>query len=170
MGHNDRKRCRHSGRANERSYGRDPPILLRGGGLRLRLQPALRHCRHCEERQRRSNPRPSKRRHGLLRGACHRVRIRATHWLAMTKTQFHLRRIDPTGKSNVYRTGSVSIPDSKNISLRRSVETALSIPAVPPRFRGAYRDRHERGARDAVDAGGARDERAHFADGEVVWS
>ena len=23
--------------------------------------------------------------------------------------------------------------------------------------------------RDAVDAGGARDERAHFADGEVVW-
>jgi len=24
--------------------------------------------------------------------------------------------------------------------------------------------------RDAVDAGGARDERAHFADGEVVWS
>src|SRR3979490_332880 len=32
--------------------------------------------------QRRSNP--ALRRHGLLRGACHRARIRATRWLAMT--------------------------------------------------------------------------------------
>jgi hypothetical protein len=43
------KRCRDSGRANELSYGRNPLVLLRDGGLRLRLQPALRHCRHCEE-------------------------------------------------------------------------------------------------------------------------
>jgi hypothetical protein len=41
------------------------------------------HQRHCEERLRRGNPAlpgcP-----GLLRGACHRARIRATRWLAMT--------------------------------------------------------------------------------------
>src|SRR5258708_34277324 len=40
------------------------------------------HCRHCEERLRRSNP--SSRGHGLLRGACHRARVRATRWLART--------------------------------------------------------------------------------------
>jgi hypothetical protein len=41
--------------------------------------------RHCEEQLRRSNPaflREEKA--GLLRGACHRARIRATRWLAMT--------------------------------------------------------------------------------------
>jgi hypothetical protein len=41
--------------------------------------------------------------------------------------------------------------------------------AVPAQQRGAFRDRHERRARDAVDAGGARTE-ALLADGEVVWS
>jgi hypothetical protein len=40
--------------------------------------------RHCEERNRRSNPFFT-RRDGLLRGACHRARIRATRWLAMTE-------------------------------------------------------------------------------------
>src|SRR6266436_10253271 len=39
-------------------------------------------CRHCERK--RSNPGPRKQ-SGLLRGACHRARIRATRWLAMTK-------------------------------------------------------------------------------------
>src|SRR5260370_30254678 len=34
--------------------------------------------------KRRSNPSLRKPRHGLLRGACHRARIRATRWLAMT--------------------------------------------------------------------------------------
>jgi hypothetical protein len=41
---------------------------------------------------------------------------------------------------------------------------------LPASSRGAYRDRHERGARDAVDANGAQDEGASLADGEVVWS
>ena len=41
--------------------------------------------RHCEERLRRSNPCFRKGIDGLLRGACHRARIRATRWLAMTK-------------------------------------------------------------------------------------
>jgi hypothetical protein len=45
-----------------------------------RLSPCL-----CEKRLRRSNPSRGKRRDGLLRGACHRARIRATRWLAMTR-------------------------------------------------------------------------------------
>jgi hypothetical protein len=36
-------------------------------------------------RAQRSNPWLSKPRYGLLRGGCHRARIRATRWLAMTK-------------------------------------------------------------------------------------
>ena len=36
----------------------------------------------------------------------------------------------------------------------------LHSPAVPPRSRGAFRDRHERWVRDAVDVGGAADESA----------
>jgi hypothetical protein len=111
MGHNDdRKRCRHSGRANELSYGCDPPVLLRDGGLRLRLQPALRSC----------------------------ARALLLH--------YHCEQNCTSGKSKARRASYLSSPSGKNISLRRSVETALSIPAVPPRFRGAYRDRHERGA------------------------
>jgi hypothetical protein len=42
--------------------------------------------------------------------------------------------------------------------------------AIPAQYQGAFRDRHERGARDAMDADGAADESADFADGEVVWS
>jgi hypothetical protein len=55
----------------------------------------------------------------------------------------------PSGKSDTRRAGRMSTPSHKNISLRRWVETAISIPAVPPQIRGAYRDRHERGARDS---------------------
>ena len=40
----------------------------------------------------------------------------------------------------------------------------------PGPHRGAFRDRHERWAWDAMDAGGAADESAYLADGEVVWS
>ena len=42
--------------------------------------------------QRRSNPWFSKWRDGLLRGACHRARIRATRWLAMTITSSAVRK------------------------------------------------------------------------------
>jgi hypothetical protein len=34
--------------------------------------------------------------------------------------------------------------------------------AIPARYKGAFRDRHERKARDAMDAGGATDERANL--------
>ena len=40
--------------------------------------------RHCEERSDEAIHSSFARRHGLLRGACHRARIRATRWLAMT--------------------------------------------------------------------------------------
>jgi hypothetical protein len=40
--------------------------------------------RHCEERSDEAIHASFMPRHGLLRGACHRARIRATRWLAMT--------------------------------------------------------------------------------------
>ena len=57
------------------------------------------------------------------------------------------RLICPTGSLR----GFVSSPVSKNISLRRWVETAIH-QANPVPIRGAFRDRHGRWARDAVDA------------------
>src|SRR5712672_983662 len=45
----------------------------------LKLEP-----RHCEERSDEAIHSFFTRRDGLLRGACHRARIRATRWLAMT--------------------------------------------------------------------------------------
>jgi hypothetical protein len=45
----------------------------------------------------------------------------------------------------------------------------LHIPRHPGPHKGAFRDRHERKARDAMDANGATDE-STLADGEVVWS
>jgi hypothetical protein len=48
--------------------------------LRLELEP-----RHCEERSDEAiQLLPPFVKAGLLRGACHRARIRATRWLAMT--------------------------------------------------------------------------------------
>src|SRR5260370_26101820 len=54
---------------------------------RIRLS---RSFHHCEERLRRSNPCFRKGIDGLLRGACHRARIRATRWLAMTYDDYLL--------------------------------------------------------------------------------
>jgi hypothetical protein len=67
----------------------------------------------------------------------------------------------------------VSSPVSKNILLRALVETAIQL-AHPVPIRGAFRDRHGRWARDAVDvmrrsAIFCADER-RITDGEVVWS
>jgi hypothetical protein len=52
----------------------------------------------------------------------------------------------------------LSIPAEKNISFRRSVEADLLIRHPVP-IRGAYRDRHERGA-GCGGRGGASDEGA----------
>jgi hypothetical protein len=67
----------------------------------------------------------------------------------------------------------LSSPFCENFLLRRLVETALLIPPSRPE-RGAYRDRHGRWVRDAVDAAASAHESAQTndadADGEVVWS
>ncbi len=68
--------------------------------------------------------------------------------------------ICPTGKSVVV---FLSSPICKNISLNPSGKSLLQ-----PK-RGALRNVINAG-RDAVDAGGASDEGAESADGEVVWS
>src|SRR5467141_3130768 len=60
-------------------------ILLSPRYLVLRFRQFS--TRHCEGRQRRSNP-ALLCRSGLLRGACHRARIRATRWLAMTGREY----------------------------------------------------------------------------------
>jgi hypothetical protein len=52
------------------------------------------------------------------------------------------------------------------VDLEGKSPTHLGHPAPA---RGAYRDRHGRWAREAVDAT-ARGRTAHVADGEVVWS
>jgi hypothetical protein len=52
----------------------------------------------------------------------------------------------------------LSSPFRKNILIFRN-RKSVYIPAIPPRTKGAFRDRHGRGRRDAVDAGGAFDER-----------
>jgi hypothetical protein len=75
------------------------------------------------------------------------------------------RLICPSGNLS----GTLSSPAAKNISLQSALEAALLIRAIPCPPRGAYRDRHERWARDAMDAL-ARETSAHIADGEVVWS
>jgi hypothetical protein len=76
----------------------------------------------------------------------------------------------PTGKSS----NCLSSPFRKNIFvfLRRK---SLHRPCYPAPARGAYRDRHGRWARDAMDAavsGGriARQTNGTVADGEVAWS
>ena len=50
----------------------------RAARMRNHAKPSLRRAK------RRSNPWSDESRDGLLRGACHRARIRATRWLAMT--------------------------------------------------------------------------------------
>jgi hypothetical protein len=67
--------------------------------------PATNAKRLRKGAQRRSNPSIRYARYGLLRGACHRARIRATRWLAMTTAGYHhhvrwkrsLGRSDDTG-------------------------------------------------------------------------
>jgi hypothetical protein len=61
-----------------------------------------------------------------------------------------------------------SSPLSKKISLFDLVETAIE-PIRPVPTKGRFAIVTDVG-RDAVDAGGAADERADSADGEVVWS
>src|SRR5258708_15736032 len=64
------------------------------------------HCTLPSLRAKRSNPEPQSKT-GLLRGACHRARIRATRWLAMTMLMTTLRksRARPWGTGSRARLG-----------------------------------------------------------------
>src|SRR5665213_1620170 len=61
----------------------DPGEKIRAAGMRRCVFGGVSR-RHCEEHLRRSNPWLRSPQDGLLRGACHRARVRATRWLAMT--------------------------------------------------------------------------------------
>jgi hypothetical protein len=61
-------------------------------------------------------------------------------------------------------------PSSQKFSASRLPQIKSIFRAIPRPPRGAYRDRHGRWARDAVDANRAERRTAWFADGEVVWS
>jgi hypothetical protein len=69
----------------------------------------------------------------------------------------------------------VSESSNRLVALLKKFRFALPpnqqyIPCRPASLRGAFRDRHERRARDAVDAHSAQRRSALAADGEVVWS
>ena len=86
---------------------------------------------------------------GLLRGACHRARIRPTRWLAMTSTKKSNIINETARRANHFRfTEILSSPKIKNISLFPKTKQWHYLP-VPPDKRGA-RDRLER----AVGCGG----------------
>jgi hypothetical protein len=72
--------------------------------------------------------------------------------------------ICPTGCFAIF----LSTPVSKNIPLRVLVDAALLIPPSHP-TEGRIAIVTDAG-RDVMDAGGAADESAGSADGEVVWS
>jgi hypothetical protein len=64
------------------TYTRRPPRMR---GIQYAAASRFNHCcedRHCERSE--AIHRAAQRKNGLLRGACHRARIRATRWLAMT--------------------------------------------------------------------------------------
>jgi hypothetical protein len=60
-----------------------------------------------------------------------------------------------------------SMPDRKKFLLSPSGKSPLLVSAISRPKRGAYRDRHGRWARDAMDAA-AHETNARAADGEVV--
>src|SRR3984885_2883020 len=64
----------------------------------------------------------------------------------------------PTGKSKRISRKSKSIPNSKNISLRRLLDTALLIPAVPPHQEGRFAIVTKRWAGEGGEGFGAVDE------------
>jgi hypothetical protein len=80
-----------------------------------------------------------------------------------------MRRLLPDGQITRSADLGVSSPPQENISLCPSGKSSLQARAIPPLLRGAFRDRHERWVRDAVDALAQRTN-ALEADGQAVWS
>ena len=114
-------------------------------------------CPHASLRgaTRRSNPECCRgKTSGLLRGACHRARIRATRWLAMTWRE---RRICPCANCL-----------SCTFSLALSGKSKPCSRASRLRMRGASRS--SRTLEAGCDGRGVLSDEQHDADGEVVWS
>jgi hypothetical protein len=90
--------------------------------------PAKRPVRRSSTSEGGSNPYLHKRRYGLLRGACHRARIRATRWLAMravTSTDdvtadFYSFDIGEGWRSSIYALAFESINRTELRSIKRA--------------------------------------------------
>jgi hypothetical protein len=96
-----------------------------GAARRAPLPTCRPSHRHCEERNRRSNP-AFLWRYGLLRGACHRARIRATRWLAMTEEAQFTALLTTTSISFV--PGLLNADDKADFSSPASVIRSASSP------------------------------------------
>src|SRR3982074_1356233 len=76
-------------------------------------------CRHCEERSDEAILLSFfARQDGLLRGACHRARIRATRWLAMTgsgRTRHTLSRRRPRKRAIQYSETLAMEPEGRGV-------------------------------------------------------
>jgi hypothetical protein len=81
--------------------------------------------------------------------------------------------IDRPGSLPCDHSGCVAVavhPLPKKYFASPFARNTFSDSGRPASHRGAYRDRHERWVRDAVDAGLRRKTSVADADGEVVWS
>jgi hypothetical protein len=108
------------------------PLVIPG---RAKREPGIHGCcRHCEERKRRSNPYRITWNHGLLRGACHRARIRATRWLAMTgvtpTSPQQRAHLPPTSCSHVSCCAFSRLLLSSSRSLTRFAATPMASAAA----------------------------------------
>src|SRR5258706_1128133 len=80
-----------------------------------------------------------------------------TRWIASSLSLLAMTNPSPTGKSVT----CLSSPGCKNIFVPVPPKSLLYPPPSRPE-RGAFRDRHGRRARDAVDVSGPADERPDF--------
>jgi hypothetical protein len=92
--------------------------------------------RHCEEQSDEAIHACNKK-GGLLRGACHRARIRATRWLAMTIWQLpqrhneNTRRMGPgVRRDDVYYRAFFTGADNCSVRSRSVMSITVSIGAV----------------------------------------
>jgi hypothetical protein len=143
-----------------------PPLRLPGRDCAAVLWLAFEHrpCRPLASATK-ITPNPQRRVRGVsaisIRKFATAIAVTPLHpqpLLASASTSPHKRGeenelICPTGTSAI----SLSSPCCKNILLRRLVETPLD-SRRPALTRGAYRDRHGRWVRDAVDAAVSQDE------------
>ena len=89
-----------------------------------------------------------------LRGACHEAPIGAFQWTDLSARSGRFVEPDQAG-------ATCPVPLAK-IFMFSFDPNHLHVARVPAHTQGAFRDRHERRARGAMDAGGAADESAYL--------